>query len=142
MCPAVKTHAAARRKIDDQQPKILFSFEMLQQQGIGIRARLDKKRVRRAPQIASSIDESGNLSSTLAVSCAGFAAAQSAAGSTNAAPSTTTQSQNGKNSLSLTADQKTQIKQIRQNEKQQIQAVKTDNSLSKDQKKALSDLIA
>ena len=76
------------------------------------------------------------LSSTLAVSCAGFAAAQSAAGSTNAAPSTTTQSQNGKNSLSLTADQKTQIKQIRQNEKRQIQAVKTDNSLSKDQKKA------
>ena len=81
------------------------------------------------------------LSSTLAVSCAGFAAAQSAAGSTNAAPSTTTQSQNGKNSLGLSADQKTQIKQIRQNEKQQIQAVKADNSLSKDQKKAkLKDL--
>lgn len=77
------------------------------------------------------------LTSTLAVSLAGFAAAQSATGTTaTATGNTATQNESGKNKLGLTADQKTQIKQIRQDEKQQIQAVKADNSLSKDQKKA------
>jgi Spy/CpxP family protein refolding chaperone len=75
------------------------------------------------------------LTGALAVSLAGFAAAQSA--TTNATPgNTATQNQSGKNSLGLSADQKSQIKQIRQNEKQQIQTVKADNSLNKDQKKA------
>ncbi|HEX7960988.1 MAG TPA: hypothetical protein VF493_13780, partial [Terriglobales bacterium] len=77
------------------------------------------------------------LTSTFAVSLAGFAAAQSATGTTaTATGNTATQNESGKNKLGLTADQKTQIKQIRQDEKQQIQAVKADNSLSKDQKKA------
>jgi Spy/CpxP family protein refolding chaperone len=76
------------------------------------------------------------LTSALAISVGGFATAQTTTGSANTAGSTTTQTHSGKNSLGLTADQKSQIKQIRQNEKQQIQAVKTDNSLSKDQKKA------
>ena len=75
------------------------------------------------------------LTSALAVSLAGFAAAQNAPTSTTAG-NTATQSQSGKNNLGLSADQKSQIKQIRENEKQQIQAVKADNSLSKDQKKA------
>ena len=76
------------------------------------------------------------LTSTLAVSFAGFAAAQTATGTTATTGNTATQKESGKNRLGLTADQKTQIKQIRQDEKQQIQAVKADNSLSKDQKKA------
>lgn len=76
------------------------------------------------------------LTSALAVSFAGTAAAQSATGNTAPTGTTATQSQSGKNSLGLTADQKSQIKQVRQDEKQQIQAVKADNSLSKDQKKA------
>ena len=77
------------------------------------------------------------LTSTLAVSLAGFAAAQSATGTTaTTTGNTATQNESGKNRLGLTADQKTQMKQIRQDEKQQIQAVKGDNSLSKDQKKA------
>jgi len=75
------------------------------------------------------------LTSALAVSLTGFAAAQNAPTSATAG-STATQSQSGKNNLGLNADQKSQIKQIRQTEKQQIQAVKADNSLSKDQKKA------
>jgi periplasmic protein CpxP/Spy len=76
------------------------------------------------------------VTSTLAVSLAGFAGAQTATGTDNSAANANTQKQSGKNELGLNADQKSQIKQIRQNEKQQIQAVKTDNSLSKDQKKA------
>ena len=76
------------------------------------------------------------LASTLAVSFAGFAAAQTTTGSATTPGSTATQTKSDKNSLGLTADQKSQIKQIRQNEKQQIQAVKADNSLNKDQKKA------
>jgi Spy/CpxP family protein refolding chaperone len=76
------------------------------------------------------------VTSTLAVSLAGLAGAQTATGTDNSAANATTQKQSGKNELGLNADQKSQIKQIRQNEKQQIQAVKTDNSLSKDQKKA------
>lgn len=76
------------------------------------------------------------VTSALAVSLAGFAAAQTSTATDNSAANTTTQKQSGKNALGLTADQKSQIKQIRQNEKQQIQTVKADNSLSKDQKKA------
>ena len=76
------------------------------------------------------------LASTLAVSFAGFAAGQTTTGSANTPASTATETKSGKNNMGLTADQKSQIKQIRQNEKQQIQTVKADNSLSKDQKKA------
>src|SRR5207248_900950 len=69
------------------------------------------------------------VTSTLALSLAGFAAAQTTTESANSAGNTATQAQSGKNGLGLSADQKSQIKQIRQNQKQQIQAVKADNSL-------------
>jgi Spy/CpxP family protein refolding chaperone len=77
------------------------------------------------------------LTGALAVSLAGFAQTQNSTDtSSTATTSTATKSQSGKNDLGLNADQKSQIKQIRQNEKQQIQTVKADNSLNKDQKKA------
>jgi hypothetical protein len=49
------------------------------------------------------------------------------------AQTTETVPQNGK--LGLNSDQKAEIKSIHQNEKQQIQAIKHDSSLSKEQKK-------